>query len=250
MCHRSPTAETAQELEIILSWDIENSNTWLSANKLSTNTTKTEFMIIASNYRLKQLICDPKIKLRDNIIKRVSKAKLLGFFVDEKLGWGEHVEEKIIPKVLSGLRMLRELRNLLTIPQLVSVYQALVIPHFDYCSTVWRNCGTILKSKLQKLQNRAVRIITRARYEIRSKDILSSLSLCDLETRRKRQKSTVMYKIINGIAPSHLSELFVHVNETHDHNLRSSEINLTVPLPQTEYLKRSLSYSGSVLWNG
>ena len=59
-----------------------------------------------------------------------------------------------------------------------------------------------------------------------------------------------MYKIINGIAPIHLSELFVHVNETHDHNLRSSEINLTVPLPQTEYLKRSLLYSGSVLWNG
>ena len=47
-----------------------------------------------------------------------------------------------------------------------------------------------------------------------------------------------MYKIINGIAAIHSSELFVHVNETHDHNLRYSEINLTVPLPQTEYLKR------------
>ena len=37
--------------------------------------------------RLKQLIRDRKIKLRDNIIKRVSKPKLLGVFVDEKLGW-------------------------------------------------------------------------------------------------------------------------------------------------------------------
>ena len=194
-------------------------------------------MIIAFNYRLKQLIRNPKIQLRDNI-KRVSKAKLLGVFVDENLGWVEHVEEKIIPKVLSGLRMLRELRNLLTIPQLVSVHQALVILYFDYCSTVWGNCGTVLKSKLQKLQNRAARIITRAGYEIRSIDILSSLNWCYLETRRKRQKDTVMYKIINGIAPIHSSELFVHVNETHDHNLRYSEINLTVPLPQTEYLKR------------
>lgn len=116
------TAETVDELERILSWDIQNLNTWLSANKLSTNTTKTEFMIIAFSYRLKQLLCDPKIKLRNNTIKRVTKAKLLGVFVDEKLGWVEHVDERIIPKVLSGLRMLRVLRNLLTIPQLVSVY--------------------------------------------------------------------------------------------------------------------------------
>ena len=36
-----------------------------------------------------------------------------------------------------------------------------------------------------------------------------------------------MYKIINGIAPSHLVELFVHVhvNETHDHVSQSSFIN-------------------------
>ena len=48
----------------------------------------------------------------------MSEAKLLRVIVDEKLGWVEHEEENIIPKVLSGPRMLRELRNLLTIPQL------------------------------------------------------------------------------------------------------------------------------------
>ena len=33
-------------------------------------------------------------------------------------------------------------------------------PHFDYCSVVWGNCGKTLSSKLQKLQNRAARILT------------------------------------------------------------------------------------------
>lgn len=244
------TAETVDELKKIISWDIEKLSTWLSANKLSANATKTEFIIIASNYRLKQFLGDPRIKLRDTTIKRVSKAKLLGVLVDEKLGWADHINEKIVPKVLRGLRMLRELRNLLTIPHLVSLYKSLVIPYFDYCSMVWGNCGTVLRNKLQKLQNRAARIITRSGYEIRSSDILSSLNWCNLDIRRKRQKASLMYKIINGIAPSHLNELFVHVNEAHDYNLRSSEINLKIPLPQTEYLKRSLSYSGSVLWNG
>lgn len=243
-------AETIDELEDILNWDIENLHTWLCANKLSANATETEFITIASNYRLKQFIADPKIKLGNKAIKQVSKAKLLGVLVDEKLSWDDHVNEKIIPKVLRGLRMLRELRNILSLPQLVSLYNALITPYFDYCSTVWGNCGTVLSNKLQKLQNRAAPIITTSRYEIRSTEILSTLNWCNLQTRRIQQKCTLMYKIINGISPSYLNEMFVPVNETHNHNLRNSEVNVKIPLPRSEYLKRSLAYSGAVLWNG
>ena len=34
------------------------------------------------------------------------------------------------------------------------------------------------------------------------------------------------------------------------YNLRENEYKLAVPKPRTEFYKRSLSYSGSVLWNG
>ena len=40
---------------------------------------------------------------------------------------------------------------------------------------VWENYGTVLKNKVQKLQNRAASIITRSGYEIRSANILSNL---------------------------------------------------------------------------
>ena len=145
--------------------------------------------------------------------------------------------------------MLHVLRNLLSIPQLISVYNAFVTPHFDYCSMVWGNCGTVLKNKLQKLQNRAARIITRSGYEISSNEILSNLNWCNLEIRRKQQKATLMYKIINGFPPNYLNELFTHVNQTHNYNLRMSEVNVKIPVPKSEYLKRSLMYSGAVLRN-
>ena len=63
---------------------MHNLSTWLSANKLSANASKTEFIVIASDHRLKQLVCDPKIKINKELIKRVSKAKLLGVLLDEK----------------------------------------------------------------------------------------------------------------------------------------------------------------------
>ena len=243
------TAETVDELENLLNKDIENLNIWLNANRLAANGTKTEFIIIASNYRLKQLLGDPKIRMNQEVIRRVSKTKLLGVVIDEKLTWEDHLNEIIIPKVLKGLRMLRELRSILTCSQMIALYQSLVLPHFDYCSTIWGNCGVVLRNKLQKLQNRAARIITRSGYEVRSTEILSSLGWCDLETRRNRQKSAVMYKVINGIAPDYLQELFVPVNEAHNYNLRFSDMNVKIPQPHTEYLRRSLSYSGARLWN-
>lgn len=243
------SAETVNEVENTLNSDLKNLHTWLCANKLSVNSTKTEFIIIASNYRLNQFITDPKVELNNEAIKRVTKSKLLGVMVDDKLLWDAHVNEIIIPKVLKGLRMLRQLRDLLPLPNLIQVYNALVSPHFDYCCLIWGNCGTVLKNKLQKLQNRAARIITRSGYEIRSATILNSLNWCSLETNRNQTKATMMYKIVNGEAPTHLQQLFSFVNDTHGYNLRNSDINLKIPLPHTDYSKRSLAYSGPVLWN-
>ena len=50
---------------------------------------------------------------------------------------------------------------------LKTIYYSLVQPYFDYCDVVWGDCSKIRADKLQKLQNREARIITRADYSIR-----------------------------------------------------------------------------------
>jgi hypothetical protein len=56
-----------------------------------------------------------------------------------------------------------------------------------------------------------------------------------------------MFKIINGDAPSYLQNLFSVRGS--GYNLRDSEIKLNLLKPRTNYLKRSLCYSGALLWN-
>ena len=47
------------------------------------------------------------------------------------------------------------------------MYEALVTPYFDYCSEVWGCMGKgLCDSRLQRLQNRAGRIITFSEYII------------------------------------------------------------------------------------
>ena len=38
---------------------------------------------------------------------------------------------------------------------LITIYNFLIVPHFDYCSIVWGLMGKGLSEKVQKLQNRA-----------------------------------------------------------------------------------------------
>ena len=89
---------------------------WLSANKLSANATKTEFMIVGSSYRLKQLLSNPNILIDKNTIK--------------SLTWENHIEE-------IGLRIIRTLRPILNLSQRVKIYESLILPRFDYCRSVW-----------------------------------------------------------------------------------------------------------------
>ena len=57
----------------------------------------------------------------------------------------------------------------------------------------------------------------------------------------------MMFKSLNEQAPVYLQNLF-HERST-DYDLRSSFHKLTLPRPRTNYLKRSFSYSGALLWN-
>jgi hypothetical protein len=67
------------------------------------------------------------------------------------------------------------------------MYHSLVLPYFDYCSLVWNNCSQTLKDKVQRLQNRAARVITGDNYDIRSSDIFNKLGWNNLQDRRNSQ---------------------------------------------------------------
>ena len=58
-----------------------------------------------------------------------------------------------------------------------------------------------------------------------------------------------MYKILHNEAPNYLKQLFHHVNEYSNYELRDSNINLILPKPNSDYLKKRFSFTGSKAWN-
>ena len=116
------------------------------------------------------------------------------------------------------------------------------------CSQIWGCLGKGLSDKLQKLQNRAFRIITRENYETRSVDVLNKAGLPDLKGRREYQLAVLMLKIKNKTLPNSLTERFTNTDEIHGHNTRNSEFNFDLPQPKTNYMKKAFAYRGVKTW--
>ena len=129
----------------------------------------------------------------------------------------------------------------------IKIYKGLIEPHLDYCSAVWDGLTHQLSEKLQKLQNRAIWVITKSSYDTSSRFLLTSLGWDNLSVRRAKQKANLMYKCINNLVPAYLCNLFAP--RTPNYYFRNAKKKLILPKPRTDYLNRSFSYSGGLLWN-
>ena len=182
-------------------------------------------------------------------IKQVSTSKSLGVCIDGSLSWECHINE-ISKKFASGISAIKCIRYFLPFEILLNIYNFLVQPYFAFCDGVWGNCSKNLSSKLQKLQNRAARVLTFSNYDCSTSELFQNLKWSKLVHQRAVSKAIMMHSIVNNTAPEYLTSRFVRRCDLTSYNLRENEYKLAVPQPRTEFYKRSLSYSGSVLWNG
>ena len=144
---------------------------------------------------------------------------------------------------------MRRIRDFVDRDTLISVHNALIRHHFDYCSEVWDTLGNGLSNRLQKLQNRAARVVLGMSNDTPGFEALGMLGWESLETPRAKAKAVYMYKVLNGLASTSLNDLFVSKSDITEYDLRGSYTSLQLPHSKTEKLKKSFSFSGAKLWN-
>ena len=87
----SYASNSAEELQNVINSELESLNKWLITNKLSLNIVKTEFMIIGSRQRIRNLNDEIDIELNGNIINKIDSVKSLGVDIDSHLTWSVHI---------------------------------------------------------------------------------------------------------------------------------------------------------------
>ena len=95
------------------------------------------------------------------------------------MSWADHVDA-ISMKINQRIGLIRRIRNLLLLQARVALYNALILPLFDYRDVIWgdKNNDTIM-SELQILQNKAAKVnwsTEKSRFEVTvHKKVFSSL---------------------------------------------------------------------------
>jgi len=217
-------------------------------HKLTLNVKKNKYMLIGSQFKLAQVPNTFNIKADDVPLERKTEYKSLGLLIDQNLTWTSHIL-LISKKITTGLAILKRLGSILPLETRLCMYRALILPYFDYCSSIWDSTSKGMSDKLQRLQNRSARIIKQKNYETRSKVLLDELGWEKLEYRRTRKLAIIMYKIYTDLSPSYLKDIFTSTTDIHSYNLRNSSSNLHIPRPKSKAGKCTFHYRGSVLWN-
>ena len=235
-------------LQSEMSEDLNKIFTWLCSNKLTLNTLKTDFMVIGSRQRIATLEGDIALSVNGITLEKVRIVNCLGLSIDEFLTWDTHMQS-IKHKVTCNIRILKRIKPFLSQENLITLYKSIVEPYLSYCCIVWDSISDTLANNLQKLQNRAARIITGASYYRRSADIRHELGWLSLVHMRQHHKAIMMFKVVNGLCPTYLSDMFTFNNSLNDYSLRSSRTNLELPKNRTNYYKNSFAFSGAKVWN-
>ena len=129
---------------------------WCNQNKLTINTKKTKVMVFGTNNMLKRAH-PPPIRLGNDELMYVPNYSYLGVKLDSKLNFESHALE-CVRQVSHKIYTLTKIRPLINNTQALCLYKSKILPYFDYGDIFCIRTFARSLSKLQKLQNRALKL--------------------------------------------------------------------------------------------
>ena len=129
-------------------------------------------------------------------------------------------------------------------------FNAYILPHLDYCSSIWGSCTDELANSIVKFQKRAARIILDKDMNTPSFELFRELKWMTFPERTVYKQAILVYKSLNNTAPEYLNAKFQYKTNTSTVNLRSIDnAELVIPKPRIEFFRKGISYKGPLIWN-
>ena len=229
--------ESLHHAEKVMNSILKDIARWCAENKLTLNTKKTEYVIFGSKARKKRE-GEIQLKLGDEPLREVQSYKYLGTILDASLNVGPQIA-KINSTLASKLTSFRKMRYCMSEATAAYIYKATILPIIDYNDIIYELMTNQQKTKLQRIQNRALRIVFQGK-KMSVEEMHDKAKVQYLEQRRESHLLSLMFK--RSFQPEYV--------ESNARKTRQSEGRiLAVPHPRTSKYKKAPLYCGSKMWN-
>ena len=223
--------------------ELADISTWLKVNKLSLNIKKTHYMIFT-----RKKLSHPLDLRIDNQNAHVTKtSKFLGVYIDDKLNWKTHISY-VAGKVARGIGVLGKARKYFNNDCMINLYNAFIYPYLMYCNQIWGSTYKTNLSKLQVLQNKAVRIVTGSPPRRNNEYMYRCSEIMKLNHINTYLVGRFMYKVYHKTLPAIFDDFFRYNYHIHDHYTRTAS-HLHVPSASSNLSKAGIRYKGVIIWN-
>jgi hypothetical protein len=237
------SAKNFEDLERYTNHDLDLIKNWLHKNRLLLNSDKSSFMIMGRPRNSTNM----NIKFGSDLIKRVFEMKVLGVVINPDLSFKSHIL-KISKTIGNRINFLKRISDFLPSRTLQLVYNAIVLPYFDYCNTVWGHTCPTHTDRLRTLQRRASRVLLKERNDYSWSEAFKRLNWMPIKSRINFHSVIYIYKAMNNMA-STLSTSFFTYATTRSSSRISDDKKLSVIRPNNDFYKHSIFYDGIQLYN-
>ena len=222
--------------------ELNKIDTWLCANKLSLNVSKSSYTVFSNN----DFTGHKSILIRNSKLNFVNSTKFLGITIDNKLDFSLHIQTfcNKLSKTIGIIRKL--LSSFLPNSIIKQLYLSLVYPHLSYGVEVWGNFSKSKLIRINKLQYKCIKLIGNYRN---MNHFLSNKLLC-FDDVYKYYTLIRFYKYFVLEHEYHFKNKFLQYSISHQYSTRGRKNNnFNVPFVRVSRMYNSFLNNSLILWN-
>jgi len=202
----------------------------MTANLLTLNSSKTEFLLIG----LKQQLA----KIHNSSLNTTHSARNLGFIFDEHLTFSDHISA-LSKSCYSHIRQLRCIRPYLDSKTASIIATSVVHSKLDYCNSLYYNFPKSEINRLQPIQNSLTRAVINAPKFTHTSPILKFLRWLKINERIEYKILSLTFKLFYTMQLPYLYDASPYFWNQLPHSLRQPRLDL--PLPDSSLLHDHLT---------
>ena len=211
---------------------------WYNNNYLKPNSDKWHLLLSDVNNNLNNVI-------ENDHISNSSSEKILGIYFDNKLNFNTYLDT-LCKKAGQKLHALARVSNFMSDKQKKFIMNAFISSQFSYCPLIWMCHIRTLNNKINKIHERALRIVFKDNNST-IEDLLLKAGTIKIHHRNIQILAVEIYKALHNLSSSLMSELFSFKDM--DYNLRGgSRLNSNTVIT-VNYGTEIILYLATKIWD-
>ena len=248
-CHFALTKQALAEAVNHIEKCVDELNDWMTANLLSMNDSKTQYLPIVPKSASWLLDEVNVIRIGDDTVPAATTVRNLGVHFDHHMDMNSHTSH-VISACSYHLRNINHISRYLPPTTKERVINALIIytSRIDYCNSLLYNTSANNISRLQRMHNAAARLILCRPRTDSATPLLRKLHWLPVARRIQYKILLICYKITHRHVPFYLRDLLPSYQPTRC--LHSSTSNsLVVPRTRGKAGDAAFAVAAPRLWN-